>query len=416
MHDPYAEFTKHVLKNGLEVHFQSLNCPWIRIEIVVHSGGREDPVAIPGLAHFVEHLVSQNIPNREFNHVREFFENCGGSAHFGTIDYLSTQYGFFIPADLAILREVLEIFGSMLLQARIEKDIEREREVISRQFNEKYPIAEILELQIDMYRTLFKGHRLETWNAPIGRPEGFLSATQGDLQNFYDTHYVPANMSLVIISGIKIAEMIAELEKSPLGIKKDGNRNPISKGCNKPLISEQKTRTLKFSDFSNLTVNQITYRVTWALPPSFHGQVCRIFSLVLDEILFSEIREKRSLTYDIHTSYTSFQDIYEYTIVGRINPDASSYIEELVYECISLVSSRRELFDRKCKSLKQRCFMVDLVGWELARFAAEDLIVRHRILLIQEGLDELNGVTFDMIVAFATFLASAPKYTFITVP
>ncbi|KKP80963.1 MAG: hypothetical protein UR80_C0013G0008 [Parcubacteria group bacterium GW2011_GWB1_35_5] len=50
MYDPYADFVKHVLANGLEVHSVSWDRPWIGMEIVVHSGGREDPVTIPGLA------------------------------------------------------------------------------------------------------------------------------------------------------------------------------------------------------------------------------------------------------------------------------------------------------------------------------------------------------------------------------
>ena len=72
MYDPYAEFTKHVLPNELEVHSIFWDRPWIGMEIVVHSGGREDPVVMPGLAHFVEHVVNRNIPGMEYDKAKEF--------------------------------------------------------------------------------------------------------------------------------------------------------------------------------------------------------------------------------------------------------------------------------------------------------------------------------------------------------
>jgi zinc protease len=251
MYDPYTEFTKTVLENGLEVHSVFWARPWINMEIVVHSGGREDPVEMPGLAHFVEHVVSQNIPNWGFDQSKEFFETCGGRAEFGSTNYLSTRYRFCVPADPVIFREALAIFGSMLLGARIERDVERERKVISCEFNGRYPFRKRLDWDMCIRRALFKGHRLETWNRPLGRPEGFLSATEADLQSFYDKHYVPANISLVIIGGLPTEEVIDELEKSPFGTRKNGTRNPIPQPFNQIPIPAEQLQTVCLSDHVN---------------------------------------------------------------------------------------------------------------------------------------------------------------------
>ena len=140
MYDPYAEFTKSVLPNGLEVHTVSWNRPWVRVEIVVHSGAREDPIDKPGLAHFVEHVVSKCVLGLSNDQIREYFETCGGQASFGTTSYTSTGYSFCIPANPTIFCEALAIFGSMILNARInDSAVETERKVITREFNEKYP-------------------------------------------------------------------------------------------------------------------------------------------------------------------------------------------------------------------------------------------------------------------------------------
>lgn len=416
MFDPYAEYTKQVLTNGLEVHSQHWDRPWISMEVVVHSGGREDPIKMPGLAHFVEHLVGQNIPDREFDQVKEFFETSGGRVDFGSTSYLATQYKFSIPADLETFREAISIFGSMLLAAQLKKDVERERKVIFREFTGKYPFLEKLEWDMGIRKALFSGHRLETWNRPLGRPEGFLSATEEDLQGFYDQHYVPENISLVIIGGLKTDEVITELEKSPFGVQKKGTRNQIPKSFRNLPIPTERAKTVKLSDHINFKVDQTEYHATWAFPSDFPRQARRVFSTVLSKILFDEIREKRSLAYSIGTAYTNFQDVCEYEINGRISPEATTYIGDLVRKCIDTVSTRRDLFDRKLQSLKQSCLMIDLAGQGLAGNSAEDLVSNHRIIPMQEVWDELHKVKFEQMAEASAILSSEQQYTFITCP
>lgn len=416
MYDPYAEFAKHVLSNGLEVHSVFWARPWIGVEVLVHSGGRDDPVAMPGLAHFVEHLVSQNIPNREFDPVKEFFEICGGRAEFGNTYYLSTRYQFFVPADLATFREALNIFGSMLLAARIEKEVERERKVIIREFNQRYPFLEKLGWDMGIRRELFRGHRLETYNRPLGRPEGFLATTEADLQAFYDQYYVPANMSLVVIGGLSANEIIAELERSAFGTKKLGVRTPIPRPLHHFPIPTERGQTVKLSNYVSFKVDQTEYKANWAFPAHFPNQARRVFNQILCKILFDEIREKRGLAYSIGTNYTGFQDVYEYEIAGRISPEATPYIDELVRKYIGMVPTRQDLFERILQSTKQRCLMIDLAGQGLAGHCAGDLASEHRIITMQEVWKDLHKVTHEQMAEAASYLSPDRQYTFITCP
>lgn len=416
MYDPFAEFTKHVLPNGLEVHTQYLERPWIAVEIVIHSGSREDPLKLPGLAHFVEHLVTQNIPQYEFDQVREFFDTCGGKVGFGTTYYLCTRYKFIVPNDPAIFCKALSIFGSMLFGAKIKKEIERERKVILREFNNSYPFAEKLEWDLDARKALFRGHRLETWNRPLGRPEGFLSITETDLQNFYDEAYVPANTSLVLIGGLPSHEMITEIEKSPFGMQKNGTRNPIPKSFNRFSFPTDHGKTVRISDYASFKIDQTEYTATWAFPSDFPLQARRVFGQTLGQILFEEIREKRGLAYSIGVDYTNFQDVYEFVVKGRISPAATPDINDLVRECISSVPLRHDLFERKLRACFQRCHMIDLSGSDLTNNSAEELATYHRIISMQETWDKLQKVRHEQMSAATAFLSPERQYTFITCP
>lgn len=416
MYDPYTEFTKYVLSNGLEVHQMSWDRPWIRMEIVVHSGAREDRVSQPGVAHFVEHCVSKNIPDRTYDSVKEFFEGVGGQADFGGTSYLATRYKFAVPADMSTFLEAISIFGSMLLGAHLDKDIERERMVINREFNQKYRFLEQLEWDMAIRRSIFKGHRLETYNRPLGRPEGFLSVTAADLQDFYDQHYTPANMSLVILGGLSIDEVITQLEESPFGEQKEGRRNTIPAVFNQFVIPAEQSRAVKMSDHVKFKVDQTEYKATWAFPLDFPRQARRVFNLVLGQILFDEIREKRGLAYNLGISYGDYQDVCEYQIGGRINPDATSYINELVRMCISMVPSRLDLFDRKRNSAIKQCLMMDHSGAGLCGECASELANDQRIIPIQEVWDNLHKVTFEQMWEAVNLLSADRQYTFIAQP
>ena len=265
-------------------------------------------------------------------------------------------------------------------------------------------------------RALFKGHRLETWNRPLGRPEGFLSVTEADLQDFYDRYYVPANMSLVIIGGLSTKQMIAELEASPFGLKKDGVRNSIPHPVTQFPVPAERSKIVKLSSHVSFKTDQTEYKATWAFPVEFPHQARRVFDQVLGELLFDEIREKRGLAYSIRTDCTDFQDVCEYQIGMRISPEATPYIDELVRDCIEMLPSRRNLFDRKLQFLKQRCLMVDLAGQGLAANSADELASIHRIISMQDVWDGLSEVTFEHMAEAFLLLSFERYYTFITCP
>lgn len=417
MYDPYAEFTKSVLSNGLEVHSLYWDRPWVRVEIVVHAGGREDPASLPGLAHLLEHIVNNNIPGKEKNLVKEFFETCGGTINLGITHYLYTRYNFSIPRDQETFRTALDILGSMLFQAKTENYLEQQKEVILREFRDLYPFAETFTWETSIREALFKGHRLETYpRTPIGRPEGFLSATTLDLQTFYDMYYVPENVSLVVIGGQRTDQLIAELEGSPFGIKKGGTRNPIPKTLQTLPLPIENSKTVNLSEYVNYSVDRATYTARWAFPIGFPNQARRVFSKMLDKILFEETRQKRVVAYSFNSSYGDFQDVSEFQISGTIKPEAADYINEIVRECISMVSLQPDLFEKTRKGCMQRCLMHDSSGEDLADQAAIELAHDHRIISLQETWNSLEKVTFEQMLEAVELLSSDRQYTFITRP
>ena len=99
-----------------------------------------------------------------------------------------------------------------------------------------------------------------------------------------------------------------------------------------------------------------------------------------------------------------------------INPDATDGIDQTAQECIKMIPSKRELFERILRSCIQNCLMTDLSGSGLVEESIDDLTSDHRILLLQEVWDELHTVKFEQMAEAAALLSPNRQYTFITRP
>lgn len=410
------DFEKRSLPNGLEVHSTFWDREWLAVEVVVHSGAREDPGDLPGLAHFVEHCVSENIPGFDCEQAHKFFEAVGGNVAFGATGFLKTRYNFIVPADPAILQGALDILGSMLLGEKIEKNIENERKIILREFNISYPYHELLEWELAIRHALYKGHRLEAYNRPLGMLDSIRRVTQGDLQAFYNRHYVPANMSIVTVGGLRPDMVLSVLLASPFNVQLLGNRNPVCTPAAVLPAPNTKGMTVRISDYTSFKVDQGDFAAKWSFPASFPIQSRKVYVCMLRDILMSEVRARRSLTYGVQVTTVHYQDVVEVGISSKVTPDAVHDLGDIVTNCITQVTKRRDLFEHHLKRCILGCKMLDISGKEFAEECTEDLALHQRIITQHEIRDELGKVTFEQMQEASQLLNPERQYTFIAHP
>ena len=180
MWDPYAEFESTILPNGLTIyatHWQGR--PWQAMGFVIHSGAEQDPIGLEGLAHFTEHAVTNNA-NISFTAINEFFNDQGGKVRLGTTGFAFTKWDFFLPLDKKLLSKTFSIFGHMLLMEKIEKFIERERQIIIGEFDRSFTTKVALDLAWKRQKALFTGTFLERFVNPVGTPESIKRINQNE--------------------------------------------------------------------------------------------------------------------------------------------------------------------------------------------------------------------------------------------
>ena len=405
MWDPYSRFVTDSLFNGLTTYCAHLyDRTWQVMNFLVYTGAKDDPEGKEGLAHFVEHMVSKNLSNgMEYQDAKKFFENVGGSVNFGMTSHRATWCQFFIPKDETILDEALGIFSTMLCGGRLEKYIEREREVIVREFHNAFPSQIEYEAAKLEMENLFPGHKLHRQLRPLGSLQTIQSITQSDLQEFYNSHYVPANISVISVGGFK-PEILNQHVARHFGNYKDGVKNAGTILNEAPRIQTNES-ILELSRFIKGEGTIGEYYTAVALPGNIDKALYNIFYYSLDHLLFIELREKRSWVYSLNMGFALYGELSKAYVSARgIAPNNLFYIDGVVDLCLEQMYCDAELFRRSQEIVAERCFMRDQSGKEICGSAQSDVISFGRIRSTKEEVDSIRSLTLsDLQKAIALF-------------
>lgn len=193
---------KFRLPNGLTVilHRDS-TVPMATINTWFYVGSKDEQEKRSGFAHLFEHLMfmgTERVPGSQFD---QLMEEYGGWNNASTTED-KTNYISYGPSNMLNLllwldADRLEDLGRLMDQ----KKLDLQREVVRnerRQNVELQPYGEAYERLPSM---LFpKGHPYHT--SVIGSHEDLQNATVKDVQDFFDTFYVPNNASLVVAGDI----------------------------------------------------------------------------------------------------------------------------------------------------------------------------------------------------------------------
>src|SRR5215471_2000265 len=177
------------LDSGLRVVTEHL--PGLRSAAVgfwVGTGSRDEPDAIAGTSHFLEHLLFKGTETRHAVEIAEAVESCGGDMNAFTGQEV-TAYYVRVPdrhLDLA-----LEILSDIVWSPALRPDeVESERQVILEEIRMRDDTPD--DLVHDVFaRALFANH-------PLGREvsgshETITAITRADVRAYHREHYLPAN-------------------------------------------------------------------------------------------------------------------------------------------------------------------------------------------------------------------------------
>jgi predicted Zn-dependent peptidase len=206
-------FEKYTLPNGLTVILsERRDLPMVVVDVIVKVGSRFEPKGRTGFAHLFEHLMfmgTNRVPTGAFD---QWMEAEGAANNAWTSEDRTNYFSFgpahALPLLLWLEADRLTSLGDSMTQERLEAQrgvVRNERRQTSE--NEPYGKAELLLPEL-LYP---EGHPYH--HPVIGSHEDLEAATVADVKTFFASHYVPANMALVVAGDFDVAETKASIEK-----------------------------------------------------------------------------------------------------------------------------------------------------------------------------------------------------------
>jgi predicted Zn-dependent peptidase len=411
MKDIYSKFKKHVFPNKLELYsFQAPDEDFEAVGFIVYAGFRQDPDGKEGVAHFIEHLVSDNCIVKD-SEIHDFFRQHGGNCRLGSTDVIETTYEFSMLVDEDNdLRQAFSIFSSMLITADL-KEWKKEKRRVANEVVRAYGSETDIEIFEEGSRTVCSGHPY--FGKAIlgaGTEKTFSTITDIDLKIFYDQYYVPANIAIVAYGAMTEEKLIEIISQTDFIAAKPGVRNPIPV---KNFIPETPKNNLFFGKGTKDGGAKYWDCVSVAaLPGQINPLAVCIFSRSLNEVLKKRIQNSELGIYRANTSWENHSDVHKFSvIVDAVPREKVDEILRSIDDSSLEVIADYQLFEKVKSYSIAACRFNDLNGRTLVSNVIGNLKLFQKIKTIEEVLDEFNKVCFADIQEIGKWLTPERRWT-----
>ena len=301
------------LSNGVRVLISEMpEARSVSVAVYVGVGSRSESKLNAGTSHFLEHMVFKGTANRPTaSEISQQIEGVGGSVNAST-DKEATVFSAFVPARhyLLALDVVADLVRSPLLR---EADVESERNVVVeeiRMYRDQAP--DRVHTMID--ELLYPAHPLG-WEV-AGREAVVLGLTAQGLRDFMTAGYAPSRI-VVALAGRLDADEARRAVEAHFGDL--AARAPLP---TRPAPRPGRVRTKVLAKRGEQAHVCIGWRgVAQDHPDKYALDVLNaVLGEGMSSRLFLELREKRALTYDVHSYDANYADAGHLVIYAGVAP------------------------------------------------------------------------------------------------
>ena len=205
------QLTVKTLPSGLRLLAQNRpQSPLVALALSVRTGTGSENGQNSGAAHLIEHMVFKGSPTNKPGEIDAQMENLGGEVTART-SRDQTLYTVTVPKEN--WQKALMVLADMLARPAFRQaDLEAEKRVIARE-----NAAALTEAARTGFAQLAGEAYPEdsAYRFPLmGQAESFARLTPDDLRAFWQAHYAPGNLTLVVVGDVAPAQ--AEEAARPL--------------------------------------------------------------------------------------------------------------------------------------------------------------------------------------------------------
>jgi predicted Zn-dependent peptidase len=388
-------YQRTVLANGLRVLTQPMpTARSISGGLFVGVGSRHEDVPHAGLSHMLEHLVFKGTRGHpDPGGLSETVEACGGSLNAST-DRELTVYSAKAPAEA--FAGALDVLGELVFQPLLRRhDLAAEKPVIVDE------IRMYVDSPGDHVFSLFD--ELLFGDHPLGReiagsPGSVRRATRQRVLEHWRRWYRPEHVVLAVAGATTHQAVVAAAERWFEGRPSDGEPSAAAAFVTPVAVPAGSVRVA----YRRLSQGNLCLGMTGVSRQHPDRWALDLLGAVLGDgmssRLFLELRERRSLAYDVSTFAATYADCGVVGVHAGFDPDQSEKVlaailgqlERVVQEPVSAAElERARAYTRGRLQLR----MEDTGAVAAWLGTGESLL--PRILSVEEVLERLDAVTIE---------------------
>jgi zinc protease len=288
-HPPVHETT---LANGLKVLIQEVHtAPVVSFMVWYKVGSRNESAGITGISHLLEHMMFKGTPTYGKGEIARLLQRNGASFNAGTsLDY--TNYFEVLASDRLELAMKME--ADRMRNALIPAEEHRLEMTVVRSELERNEDNPHRALYLETFSQAFKAHPYH-WPT-IGWRTDVEQITTEQIRDYYRTHYVPNNATVVVVGDIERDKALAMVENY-FGTIPRGADPPQVTTVEPPQMGERRFKIRKPGDTRYLMVSwrnpALTDPDNYALDVLGiilgHGRTSRLYSALVEKKLATEV-------------------------------------------------------------------------------------------------------------------------------
>ena len=364
----------------------------VSIAIFVGAGSRYEGDEIAGVSHFVEHLLFKGTKHwptaRELS---EAVEGVGGIFNASTDREMTV---FWIKVARPHFHRALSVLTDMMLNALLDAaEIEKEREVILEELRmtNDYPTN---RLDLLMDETLWP-------DQPMGRDVGgtldsVRNIARDHIMEYTRRQYTPKNAVVAAAGNIDHAEVVDLLSTTLVAWPQEEPMDwfPVIDGQSSPRMSFEARKTEQAHLSIGIPGLPIGHPDRYAL-----GLMNVILGEGMSSRLFVELREKRGLAYDVHSSLNLFRDCGSLTVYCGVEPQKGETAVSAVLEQLQglLTNIPESELDKARELSKGRTLLRMEDSRSVAMWMGAQEKLMGKVRTVDEVVELLDAVTIEDI-------------------
>ncbi len=392
------QYEKITLKNGLRIVFAPMaEAETVTVLVMTGVGSRYESKKENGIAHFLEHMMFKGTTKRPTAHdISAELDGIGAEYNAFTGKEYTGYYAKVAAPHAAI---ALDVVSDIFMNAKLEQEeITRESGTIVQELSmyEDMPMRHIN----DIFESHLYGDHPLGWEI-IGTRENIRAFKRADFVRYMKRGYVAENVVVGVAGKFDRKQMQKDIELrfAHIGHGSQPRCKKVADKQSVPGLFIQKKKTDQTHMLLGVRAFDMFHPDRYAL-----AVLATLLGSGMSSRLFIEVRERRGLAYNVHTSVEAYRDAgYLATQCGVEHGNLEKTIQVILHEYRKIATelvTPQELTKAK-EYIKGKMAMGFEGSDDVIEYLVGQEVSRGEIILPAEKITRLEAVTPEDILRVA---------------